>query len=407
MNGAGAVTVTTNGSTITVGGGGAQSIASPLGSLDVANPNGPMVSLDIAAQGVKAGMVAPKAIDSSHINPGSAPNGYVLSTKNGAASWAPPLSLPFFGTVTSSQPGLSISQSGTGPCLVGMNSGLSGEGAMLQVSNPNSTSSALRAYTYGKRFTAEFENLSTGSNGTTLFCRTTGNGFAGQFEINEPASTGTALFARTSGLGNAGVFSNDNTSNTFYTLAVSTQGKGTVLHVNHTGTSGDLAAFAVSYANKARIDRTGKGFFNGGTQSSGADVAEALDVEGSRDTYAPGDVLAISTCSDRTVEKSSAPYSTLVAGVFATKPGVLLTEASVDADLSATVPMAVVGIVPTNVCTENGPIRRGDLLVTSSTPGCAMKADPSRIVPGCLLGKALQDFDSDRAGTIKILLSVK
>jgi hypothetical protein len=407
MNGAGAVSVTTNGSTITVGGGGAQSIASPLGSLDVANPNGPMVSLDIAAQGVKAGMVAPKAIDSSHINPGSAPNGYVLSTKNGTACWAPALSLPFFATVTSSSTGLAISQSGTGPCLAGMNSGLNGEGALFLVSNPNSTASALRATTSGKRFAAEFENLSANSSATTLFCRTYGGGFAGQFEVDNATSTGAAIFARVNGLGNAGVFSNENSSNTFATIAASTEGKGTVLYINHAGSSGDLATFAVSYANKARIDRTGKGFFNGGTQSSGADVAEALAVEGQRNAYAPGDVLAISTRSDRTMEKSSVPYSTLVAGVFATKPGVLLTEASVDADLSATVPMAVVGIVPTSVCTENGPIRRGDLLVTSSTPGCAMKADPSRIVPGCLLGKALQDFDADRAGTIKILLSVK
>jgi hypothetical protein len=33
----------------------------------------------------------------------------------------------------------------------------------------------------------------------------------------------------------------------------------------------------------------------------------------------------------------------------------------------------VVGVLPTRATTENGPIRRGDLLVTSATPGHTMK----------------------------------
>jgi hypothetical protein len=39
------------------------------------------------------------------------------------------------------------------------------------------------------------------------------------------------------------------------------------------------------------------------------------------------------------------------------------------------VPLGVVGVVPTKVTTEGGAIQRGDLLVTSSTPGHAMKGD--------------------------------
>ena len=45
----------------------------------------------------------------------------------------------------------------------------------------------------------------------------------------------------------------------------------------------DLAVFRQgnpASVNKARIDFTGRGFFNGGTQNSGADLAEAFDVEG-------------------------------------------------------------------------------------------------------------------------------
>ena len=55
----------------------------------------------------------------------------------------------------------------------------------------------------------------------------------------------------------------------------------------------------------------------------------------------------ISTEGNRRVEKSAAPYSTLVAGVYATKPGVLLTEEHIESDLGDKVPMGVVGVIPT------------------------------------------------------------
>jgi hypothetical protein len=51
------------------------------------------------------------------------------------------------------------------------------------------------------------------------------------------------------------------------------------------------------------------------------------------------------------------------------------------------VPIAVVWIVPCNVTTENGPIAVGDLLVTSSKRGRAMKGtDRSRML-GAVVGK--------------------
>jgi hypothetical protein len=102
-------------------------------------------------------------------------------------------------------------------------------------------------------------------------------------------------------------------------------------------TSGNIAAFKVDGTNVARINQNGRGFFNGGTQNSGADLAEAFDVTGNINEYEAGDVLAISTNKDRAVEKSSEPYSTLVAGVYATKPGVLLTEENINNDLTGKV----------------------------------------------------------------------
>ena len=174
------------------------------------------------------------------------------------------------------------------------------------------------------------------------------------------------------------------------------------------GVSGNIAIFQNTNVNVARIDRTGRGFFNNGTQVGGADVAEFFEVEGTKNEYEAGDVLVISQSSDRKVEKSSTPYSTLVSGVFATKPGVLLTERNAEADqLDDMVPMGVIGVIPTKVCLEGGAIKRGDLLVTSSISGVAMKADPDKVKVGQVLGKALQDYNQNTVGKIKVLVSVK
>ena len=172
-------------------------------------------------------------------------------------------------------------------------------------------------------------------------------------------------------------------------------------------TTGNVAVFKVDGTNVARINQAGKGFFNGGTQNSGADIAEAFDVEGNLNNYEPGDILIISQSSDRKVEKSNKAYSTLVAGVYATKPGVLLTEENINDDLTDKVPMGVIGVIPTKVCLQGGVIQRGDLLVTSSIAGVAMKADPDKVKVGQVLGKALENYSTDSIGKIKVLVSIK
>ena len=87
-----------------------------------------------------------------------------------------------------------------------------------------------------------------------------------------------AIFAASNGTGSAGY------------LQMSGTGDG--LTVVHRGNAGNLVVFknGNNQENVARIDKTGKAFFNGGTVSSGADVAEAFDVEGDYREYEPGDV---------------------------------------------------------------------------------------------------------------------
>jgi hypothetical protein len=140
---------------------------------------------------------------------------------------------------------------------------------------------------------------------------------------------------------------------------------------------------------------------------SGADYAESVDVTGDRKKYEPGDVLVIDPGAERTFLKSSAPYSTHVMGVYSTKPGVLGRPATADeAKLKEQVPMAMVGIVPTKVSAENGPIEPGDMLVTASMPGYAMKGTDRSQMFGAVIGKALGHLDSG-TGLIEVAVSLQ
>lgn len=65
------------------------------------------------------------------------------------------------------------------------------------------------------------------------------------------------------------------------------------------------------------------------------------------------------------------------------------------------------GVIPTKVCLEGGEIKRGDLLVTSSITGVAMKADIEKVKPGQVIGKALENYSGSGIGKIKVLVNVK
>jgi hypothetical protein len=139
---------------------------------------------------------------------------------------------------------------------------------------------------------------------------------------------------------------------------------------------------------------------------SGGDYAEAVDITGERSQYEPGDVLVVDPDHPGHFLKATERYSTLVAGIYSTKPGMIGRRQTIDRKLaSAEIPMAMVGVVPTKVTAENGPIHPGDILVTSSTAGRAMKGTDRSLFAGAILGKALGSLDSG-AGVIEVLVSL-
>ncbi len=176
-----------------------------------------------------------------------------------------------------------------------------------------------------------------------------------------------------------------------------------------TVTDSNIAIFCKGATREFRFANNGQAYTvaGGAWNSGGADLAESFNVVGAKSEYESGDVLVLDAQATYHVAKCSTPYSKCVAGVYATAPGVLLGFDGMSGDTAANnakVPMGVIGVIPTKVSGENGPIEVGDLLVTSSIPGHAMKGDPDKLRFGNILGKAMEPFNASGTGVIKVLV---
>lgn len=168
-------------------------------------------------------------------------------------------------------------------------------------------------------------------------------------------------------------------------------------------TSGNVIAANNAVKRIFRLDASGNLFAAGTLNPNGADYAESITVAGARGDYEPGDVLVIDGEADRQLTLSGEAYATNVAGVYSTKPGLVGSQHEMGVNPENEIPVAMVGIVPCKVSAENGAIRRGDLLVTSSMPGYAMRGTDRARMLGAVLGKALQELDSG-TGVIEIMV---
>ena len=314
--------------------------------------------------------------------------------------------------------GLASASSGNVIGVDGVTYSPSGNGVLGNFTSTNSAggggviglTSATSGFSYGARGDA----LGVSGTAVGVFGQSfSPDGYGGFFQSN--SSTG--------GIGLTGVtYSTSGFSIGVRALAVSQTGNGAAVFavasspdgvggffVNEQ--AGNIIYGAVGPAPSAktvfRVDGTGRVFADGGFQPSGADFAESMAVAGDRSRYAAGDLLVIDPSANRRLALAQQPYSTLVAGIYSTKPGLLGSTRKIGEPNGADeIPLAVVGIVPCKVTAENGPIRVGDLLVTSSAQGHAMKGTDKTRMLGAVVGKALEPLPQG-TGVIQVLVTLQ
>ncbi|HZG52275.1 MAG TPA: hypothetical protein VEZ40_09070 [Pyrinomonadaceae bacterium] len=154
----------------------------------------------------------------------------------------------------------------------------------------------------------------------------------------------------------------------------------------------------------AKLHVTGDIRVDGNINAKYQDVAEWVP---SREKLAVGTVVVVDNKGVNHVLASSSAYDTSVAGVITGQPGLLLGEEG-----EGKVKVATTGRVKVKVDATRFPIRAGDLLVTSSIAGVAMRSEPVSVAgismhrPGTLIGKALESLEKG-TGEILVLLSLQ
>lgn len=153
-----------------------------------------------------------------------------------------------------------------------------------------------------------------------------------------------------------------------------------------------------------KLDVNGNINVTGNINAKYQDLAEWVEAP---EQLEPGTVVVLDPSRNNAVVASAAAYDTSAAGVISERPGITLGERS-----DSKVPVATTGRVRVKVDATRGPIRIGDLLVTSDTPGTAMKSAAIEVAgipmhrPGTLIGKALEPL-AEGHGEILVLLSLQ
>lgn len=142
--------------------------------------------------------------------------------------------------------------------------------------------------------------------------------------------------------------------------------------------------------------------------TASADVSAQFDVQTQNADLKPGFLVCLDPDNPGRLVPSAKAYDKTVAGVVSgangVRPGMLLASPGAVSDGKQ--PVALTGRVYCWADADRGPIRPGDLITTSDTPGHGMKAtDPNRVF-GAVVGKAMSSLPAGR-GLILLLVSLQ
>lgn len=138
----------------------------------------------------------------------------------------------------------------------------------------------------------------------------------------------------------------------------------------------------------------------------GADIAEKFPAR--EEKPQPGTVMEIDSVHPGELRVSHRAYSPLVAGVVSgagnLNAGAVLGNRLESKDGPA---IALSGRVWVRCDTTSSAIKPGDLLTTSSTPGCAMKATNRERSHGAVLGKAMSSLKQGEKALVLVLVNLQ
>jgi hypothetical protein len=178
-------------------------------------------------------------------------------------------------------------------------------------------------------------------------------------------------------------------------LTITTSSSGNItLSPNGTGNINTTANIMPSANATANIGSTSFRYntiFGLSTSAQYADLAEKYTADAD---YVPGTVLEFG--GDQEVTATTTSHSPRVAGIVSTLPSYIMNDGLVG---DHTAMVSLTGRVP---CLVQGPIAKGDRLVASDVVGHAQRLDPAQYEPGCIIGKALEDYPSTAIGTIEV-----
>ncbi len=380
-------------------------------------------------------------------------SGQVLTSSGSAVSWQNPggFTLPYTGTVASSDPAFAIANTSGTVALRG-----------LATSTAQSTN-------YGGYFEAHGPSgraVAGAANGASAFgVYGLALGSGGRGVVGEASSSGVGVLGKSSGSDGVVGQSETATKSGVYGVNANASGYGifgrnaatgavgylgglhgvwgtataALAHGGYFEAAGNLAAgvygkstnaygfggvFEATGANAVALLALGPpgpqataAIFRGNVQvrsrsteavlvelGEGLDLSEGFDmVDG--DEVGPGSVVVLDPAHPGRLALARSPYDHRVAGVVAGArslgSAVRIGAGGFDRDV------ALAGRVFCNVDASYGEVRVGDLLTTSPTPGFAMVAKDRERAAGAILGKAMEPLQRGERGQILVLVTLQ
>jgi hypothetical protein len=171
-----------------------------------------------------------------------------------------------------------------------------------------------------------------------------------------------------------------NTLTTTRSLSVNSDNQTIAIANGGTNGVGNIGSSAVTFNT----------IFAKATSAQYADLAENYLADA---IYSAGTVVVFGGSKEITI--STVEHDFRVAGVVSTNPAYIMNS-TIDG-----VPVALTGKVP---CWVLGPVNKGDILVTSKISGAAEKLNMQKYIPGCVMGKSLEEIDSNELKLIEVVV---